>query len=109
MSYCRWSSDNYESDLYVFHDVNGGWTTMIAGNRLKTGYLKKFNKALEDNLWEEASKYCIEHYLPLADQTFKDSTRKKCLKRLKKLKELGYRVPDHAIKRLQKEITESQS
>jgi hypothetical protein len=35
MSYCRWSSDFGECDVYVYEDVNGGWTTHVAGRRLK--------------------------------------------------------------------------
>lgn len=35
MSYCRWSSDFGECDVYVYEDVGGGWTTHVAGRRLK--------------------------------------------------------------------------
>lgn len=35
MSYCRWSSDHFECDVYVYADVNGGWTTHVAQRRLK--------------------------------------------------------------------------
>ena len=33
MSYCRWSSMNWRCDVYVYEDVSGGWTTMVASNR----------------------------------------------------------------------------
>lgn len=29
MSYCRWSSDNFKCDVYVYADVSGGWTTHV--------------------------------------------------------------------------------
>lgn len=35
MSYCRWSSDFWQCDVYVYEDVNGGWTTHVAGRRMK--------------------------------------------------------------------------
>lgn len=35
MSYCRWSSDFGECDVYVYEDVSGGWTTHVAGRKLK--------------------------------------------------------------------------
>ena len=35
MSYCRWSSDFGECDVYVYADASGGWTTHVAGRRLK--------------------------------------------------------------------------
>lgn len=33
MSYCRWSSDNFRSDVYVYENVSGYWTTHVAGRR----------------------------------------------------------------------------
>lgn len=33
MSYCRFSSDNFKSDAYVYEDCYGGFTTHVAGNR----------------------------------------------------------------------------
>ena len=33
MSYCRWSSMNYMSDVYVYADMAGGWTVHVAKNR----------------------------------------------------------------------------
>lgn len=35
MSYCRWSSDFGECDVYVYEDVAGGWTIHVAGRKLK--------------------------------------------------------------------------
>lgn len=33
MSYCRWSSDDYQCDVYVWADVAGGYRTEVAGRR----------------------------------------------------------------------------
>lgn len=33
MSYCRWSSDNFRCDVYVYESVHGGWETHMAGRR----------------------------------------------------------------------------
>lgn len=35
MSYCRWSSNNWDCDVYVYEDVAGGWTIHVAGRRRK--------------------------------------------------------------------------
>lgn len=35
VSYCRWSSDFGECDVYVYANVSGAWTTHVAGRRLK--------------------------------------------------------------------------
>lgn len=33
MSYCRWSSDNFRSDVHVYENVSGYWTTHVAERR----------------------------------------------------------------------------
>src|SRR5690348_16129614 len=33
MSYCRWSSDDYQCDVYVWADYAGGYRTEVAGRR----------------------------------------------------------------------------
>ena len=33
MSYCRWSSDRWQSDVYCYSDVIGGYTTHVARSR----------------------------------------------------------------------------
>ncbi len=33
MSYCRWSSDDFRCDLYIYDDVRGGVTIHVAGRR----------------------------------------------------------------------------
>jgi hypothetical protein len=34
MSYCRWSSDGHNCDVYVYEDVSGGYTCHVAGLRI---------------------------------------------------------------------------
>lgn len=34
MSYCRWSSMDYQCDLYIYDDVSGGLTVHVAAGRL---------------------------------------------------------------------------
>ena len=34
MSYCRFSSDNFGCDVYVWHDVSGSYRIAVAGNRI---------------------------------------------------------------------------
>jgi hypothetical protein len=33
VSYCRWSTDDFQCDLYCYADVSGGYTTHVAGRR----------------------------------------------------------------------------
>ena len=115
MSYCRWSSDNWRSDVYVYEDTNGGWTTHIAGRR-RTGldtlppdpltldmsdpeWLDKYkahDKALEALPFEEIN-------LPLVGKSFNDSDPGACADRLEMLRGLGYHVPQYAIDELREE------
>ena len=75
MSYCRWSSDNFMCDVYVYEDVNGGWTTHMAGNRpmlppipeLPLSWLPKINGEFDSetrtvrypNKWRAAFAYVV--------------------------------------------------
>ncbi len=121
MSYCRWSSDGFRSDVYVYEDVMGGWTTHVAGRKRlgldtlpQDPYDKNF---LKENLgkgdrWmnayhayhEALSKLDIVPIgLPHDGQSFNDPTPVECARRLMSLKEMGYYVPQYAIDELLEE------
>ena len=34
MSYCRFSSEDFSSDVYCYADCSGGFTTHVASNRI---------------------------------------------------------------------------
>ena len=56
MSYCRWSSDFFECDVYVYEDVSGGWTTHVAGRRRKNKLpdeIKSMYPSAGDPQWAE--------------------------------------------------------
>jgi hypothetical protein len=58
MSYCRWSSDHFECDVYVYEDCGGGWTTHVAGRRQKNKLpdeIKALYVSMTDHDW--AKKY----------------------------------------------------
>lgn len=119
MSYCRWSSDG--SDVYVYEDVNGGWTTHIAGRRRlnldtlpedpltyeaisKMGQdwadnYKKYHAILDTLPFEDI-------VLPHAGESFNDLTALDCAVRLEQLRDLGYYVPQYAIEALRDEPEE---
>lgn len=72
MSYCRWSSDHFECDVYVYESVSGGWTTHVAGRRRKTP-LPDSIKAMYPTDWKAAD--AVDRYMEAsaADQAFTDS------------------------------------
>jgi hypothetical protein len=57
MSYCRWSSNHGECDVYVYAHVEGSWTTHVAGRKLKhkvPDELKAaYPKDIRDPKWAE--------------------------------------------------------
>lgn len=120
MSYCRWSSDLFMCDVYVYEDCAGGWTTHVAGRRLKgpipdeiknmpsdtvegniaqhiamAEYLRK-NEGKLDYLW-------LRPISPHAGESYNDPTPGTCAARLRDIKASGLNVPQYAIDQLERE------
>jgi hypothetical protein len=120
MSYCRWSSDCHQSDVYVYADVQGGWTTHVAGRRRVP---VKPVPAPPDNTypdavieyWMECSRWVDDwtawEWAPVpahAGESFNDDTPGGCADRLEQLRAAGVNVPQYAIDRLREEAKEAQ-
>lgn len=114
MSYCRWGSDNFRCDLYIYEDVAGGYTTHVAANR--------HNEPIPEitaDILKDRDAFCEQHkaqmdYLECADtkpiglkydgDTFRDETLEELLERVKMLREAGYNCPDEVVKDIEEEI-----
>lgn len=110
MSYCRFSTDDFQCDVYVYADVAGGYTTHVAVNRVVfahplpppvpmqevDAFLARHRQmmALIDTSPREP--ILLEH----AGERFNDDTAAECAARLTHLRALGYRVPDGVIEAL---------
>lgn len=121
MSYCRWSSDGFRSDVYVYEDVGGGWTTHIA-NRRKLGLdtlppdpLDELQQGIVSEGWHERYKAynnalqaleSVRIGLPHDGGSFNDPSPGECADRLENLRALGYYVPQYAIDGLREEQQE---
>lgn len=116
MSYCRFSSDDFQCDVYVYADCMGGYTTHVATRRriVKTklpppvdlsdvkAWIKrdrKVNKIL-------AKAKLVPIGLPFDGERFNDETASGCADRLDELRGLGYTVPQYAIDALRAEKDE---
>ena len=129
MSYCRWSSNNGYCDVYVYEDVNGGWTAHIAGRRRPPGRppgmmefmamyaiagggvapeltseakdaIKLLSQA--QKAWDKKNPHVdISH--DLAGKSFNFATPGECAEALAEWKESGLLVPDDAIEALRLE------
>lgn len=119
MSYCRWSTDDFQCDLYVYESVGGFWSTNVAANRIvykgplpesvpfSVDRLREWHERHErvHQMIEEADRVDID--LPHAGESFQDSTPGECAARLVYLKGLGYRFPDDVIDALREEQQEA--
>ena len=117
MSYCRWSSDQFQCDVYVYEDCNGGWTTHVAGMRsvelspkmpwrwLKVpiiGALMWRRYTRLSKHWSE-TRTLVEIGLPHDGESFNDHCPICCADRLVELRDMGYNVPQYAIDSLMAE------
>lgn len=105
MAYCRWS----DCDVYVYEDVNGGWTTHVAGRRNANGKgppvtgdtaEELVESALAREKWFRENQEYEDLYLPDAGKSFNHATPQECAENLTRLKNLGYDVPQDVIDEL---------
>jgi hypothetical protein len=123
MSYCRWSSMGFQCDLYCYEDVDGGWTTHVAGLRRigippqpvepedyeADDYLDKLDEFVDSfNLWVKAVAACENEPigLPFDGMSFNDPDLEGFYSRLTELRALGYRFPDEVLEEVVAEIWE---
>ena len=111
MSYCRFSSDNWKSDIYCYEHCQGYYQIHIAKKRIKgtipplqfedniifLDSYRKQRKALDRAKREEIK-------LPHAGEDFSFLTPAETVNFLKELRKIGYHMPEHAIKALEEEV-----
>lgn len=120
MSYCRWSTDDFQCDVYVYADARGGWTTHVAGRRVvykeplppvvpfpgegesADAWFERYRKV--NAMHDEAD--LVDIGLPYDGDCFSDDTPSECADRLAMLHDLGYIVPQDAIDALRQEQDE---
>lgn len=117
MSYCRWSSDNFGCDLYVYEHVYGGYMVHVAANR-PVGIVPPL-VPLEDvqafaDSWKRQTDFlesCARHPigLPHDGQNFHEGTLEGLRDRLLMLREVGYKFPDDVLLEINDEIEEKKS
>lgn len=121
MSYCRWSTDDFQCDLYIYEDVAGGWTTHVASNRIP---IQRDDLPLHVDIREDADAW-LERYktvservdaceplpigLPYDGACFRDPDIPTLVERLGELKSLGYRFSDSVVEELVAEHAERRS
>ena len=118
MSYCRFSSDNWKSDVYVYEDVSGGFTTHVAKTR-KTWYIipdAPLSLLLWGGIlgivwraWHRAHMWMVGRSPTVKigglydGADFNDDTALDCVSTLVMLRAAGYNVPQYVIDSLGEE------
>ena len=131
MSYCRWSSDGFKSDVYVYEHFQDGYTCHIASNRIvnldlappppsffdypvdEEGRLS--DESIEDFMIKEDAfddwmdKHAIREDIgfEFAGETINTESATSMANELVMLKKLGYHVPQYAIDALYEEGKEN--
>lgn len=116
MSYCRWSTDDFQCDLYVYESVSGYWSTSVAARR------HVFASELPPKVEDYTSRAWVERHfevmsmletatlvpigLPYDGMCFDDPDAESCADRCQMLRDAGYRFPDSVIEDLRAEAAE---
>lgn len=119
MSYCRFSCNDYQCDVYAYESEEG-FVVHVAQRKVDFQeplpdpvefephfaheWLERHNKVLE--LVGRSPRVQID--LPHAGQTFVEETPQALLVRLKLLRDIGYRIPDTAFLYVENEIWENE-
>jgi hypothetical protein len=118
MSYCRFSTDDYRSDVYIYADVDGGFTTHVASLRYDgeiPSVVGVFDDPFDAQRAADLFKAQIDFLAsttatriggPFDGQTFRDPTLSALLARMNELSASGYRVPADAFAVVKSEIEE---
>jgi hypothetical protein len=116
MSFCRWSDDDFQCDIYAY-ESEMGFEVHVAANRVVgpvphlPNILKVSNKEFSDALKKQLE------YLRNAErrkiglrydgQSFSFDTIQEMLEKLEQLKSVGYNVPERVLENIRTEIEES--
>ncbi len=112
MSYCRFSSDNWKSDVYCY-ESDHGFETHVASNRI-VGTIPRLKSIDDDGFMQayraqmafldKAEKKSIG--LDFDGESYTDKTLVECKSRLLQLRESGYHVPDYVFEMIDEELLE---
>lgn len=118
MSYCRWSTNDFQCDVYVYEHVHGGFMIHVASNRTVfagplpaeiplekeniVAFIERQQKVME--MVDAAESRPIG--LPYDGKNFLENDAASCADRLETLKSIGYLVPQFAIDSLREEAAE---
>lgn len=118
MSYCRWSSDDFQCDLYCYAAVGGGYVTYVASMRHvieeKLPPPIKFENDPQGWVYRNAivmriveNSELVPIGLPCDGERYEDKTLKEFRDRIAGLIAMGYRVPSKVLETIDAELKEN--
>ena len=115
MSFCRWSNDGGQCDLYCYECVDGGFVTHVAGLR-RPKRVSDYDFSSVDALAFSTKRRQAELRdpaneprpigLPHDGESFVDDDLPAMLERIISLRALGYQCPDAVLDGIREEIAE---
>ncbi len=114
MSYCRFSSDNFKSDVYCYESSGEFYQIHVATNRIIEDIppldlsLKSAKREESTRKHNEALRNCTHKPIGLSfdGESFAYDTLEETCDKLIELKKMGYNVPNSAFMRIDYELTE---
>lgn len=111
MSYCRFSSDCWQSDVYAYEDVGGGFRIFVRTHRpgavippLDHSSVAALNASLQVEREALARAGKVPIGLPADGQVYSEDNLADLLARLLSLQALGYHVPESALTEIRAEM-----
>lgn len=113
MSYCRFSSDDYQCDAYVYEDGMGVFNIHLANNRVvgdipkmpsltectSDEFLKAYKKQMKFMNTALSEPIILKYH----GETFRTDTARECAEALIRFAKIGYHIPPYAIRTLLEE------
>lgn len=114
MAYCRWSSDNWKSDIYAY-ESDYGYEIYVAGNRIvgdvpEVDYMADIDTVRKQYAEYKAFMDAAEHVpidLPHDGESFTCGDLESFEWRLRMLREVGYYIPDYVFEEIAAEKAEA--
>lgn len=110
MSYCRFSTDDFQCDVYAYEDVRGGWTICVAATRSAPGAWAHAFDGLGPVISGSDALAAVKAVrvdllnLPSAGERFNEPTLRAFRDRMTALREEGFRFPDNVFEQIDEEI-----
>lgn len=117
MSYCRWSSDGAQCDVYAYKSVHGGYRAHVAKRRrprrlcdhditTPSAYIRSAKQQAEE--MKDPTNQPVPIGKPYDGHNFSVATLQDLENVLRDLHLMGYKIPHNVLERIRKEIIDEE-